>query len=472
MENNKDLYYVNLIINGIKNNDPLDVEKSMDLFFEKETTLRLFFLKQKYNNFNLLEMAANFNNWEAFEKLYNLLAVKYDNIHFVVNDKETFIKNVLEKSPKKTIESMLKVLINNKDTFIFKNILTLPKKKREEILPFVLNVLKENNFNFQDKLLISRRYLTPIVSAILYSDWSDVEIEMLNSYIEEKLDLDKMKLDIGVIADNQEKIQYLFSKGLNLFNNFELDESDDSNPYACYKFNNYFEMLLFDDNLSYEVLVLSLNKKPNDLDINKIVGFNCIDVFQKYLVSGNFNYCLLMLEHGLDLSNTKNDHYNDCLINTLLNNSEADNENKLIEILIERLIEYPILLRHNTSYIDIDHPLLSIKKSKNINGEDLYQKLIQNKENEMDLLSFIEKRISCLIIDDSNYLDNAFNLLKLIKKENIVIDLLNKALDKTPHIDNNIKKVLITYKVEKEKHNLSKVMFDVTDVKHKKIKRL
>lgn len=453
MKNN--LNYVNNIMNEIDKDSAEGTKKAIADFIKKVDIMGFVLLKKEFSHFNLLEYSAKNNKWNAFLSCY--IALSNINTNNPINDIKMVSSNVLKKCDNEIIKKYLNLIIEKcdwKNLSLVEAIVELPKMIRDQKLKFILDTLKENNFDFNVKNRIGKYYNTLLNEAIENPEWTNEEVELLLQY---NKNIDKENINIERIVKNPSKIEWLMEYGIDIYKELSI-------PY----YKSYFNVLMSNKNLNSETLEIILNKNININEVKvKEYGYTEEkDLFITHLLHGNFEVCLTLLSKGKDINNLINYKTSDILYSFY-----EKRENNTIQIqkeLLSVLIKNPKIFYNDFTFISFTNPLITLYNMKDLDGENLVIKLLKNKvidkklfessvikycseKYEIEHLNSYINMLEVFSDDEKNEILNnmILTLERTEKKEEMTnIVLINKSLLEQKRLENCFDKKENKYKIK------------------------
>lgn len=453
MKNN--LNYVNNIMNEIDKDSAEGTKKAIADFIKKVDIMGFVLLKKEFSHFNLLEYSAKNNKWNAFLSCY--IALSNINTNNPINDIKMVSSNVLKKCDNEIIKKYLNLIIEKcdwKNLSLVEAIVELPKMIRDQKLKFILDILKENNFDFSIKNRIGKYYNTLLNEAIENPEWTNEEVKLLLQY---NKNIDKENINIDRIVKNPSKIEWLMEYGIDIYKELSI-------PY----YKSYFNVLMSNKNLNSETLEIILNKNININEVKvKEYGYTEEkDLFITHLLHGNFEVCLTLLSKGKDINNLINYKTSDILYSFY-----EKRENNTIQIqkeLLSVLIKNPKIFDNDFTFISFTNPLITLYNMKDLDGENLVIKLLKNKvidkklfessvikycseKYEIEHLNSYINMLEVFSDDEKNEILNnmILTLERTEKKEEMTnIVLINKSLLEQKRLENCFDKKENKYKIK------------------------
>ena len=453
MKNN--LNYVNNIMNEIDKDSAEGTKKAISDFMKKVDIMGFVLLKKEFSNFNLLEYSAKNNKWNAFLSCY--IALSNINTNNPINDIKMVSSNVLKKCDNEIIKKYLNLIIEKcdwKNLSLVEAIVELPKMIRDQKLKFILDTLKENNFDFNVKNRIGKYYNTLLNEAIENPEWTNEEVELLLQY---NNNIDKENINIDRIVKNSSKIEWLMKYGIDIYEELSI-------PY----YKSYFNVLIANKNLTSETLEIILNKNININEVKvKEYGYTEEkDLFITHLLHGNFEVCLTLLSKGKDINNLINYKTSDILYSFY--EKRKNNTIQIQKELLSVLIKNPKIFDNDFTFISFTNPLITLYNMKDLDGENLVIKLLKNKvidkklfessvikycseKYEIEHLNSYINMLEVFSDDEKNEILNnmILTLEKTEKKEEMTnIVLINKSLLEQKRLENCFDKKENKYKIK------------------------
>lgn len=417
MKNN--LNYVDKIMNEIDNDSFEGTKIAISDFMKKVDILGFALLKKEFNHFNLLEYSAKNNKWKAFLSCY--IALSNINTNNPINDIKMVSSNVLKKCDNEIIKKYLNLIIEKcdwKNLSLVEAIVELPKMIKDQKLKFILDTLKENNFDFSIKNRIGKYYNTLLNEAIENPDWTNEEVELLLSY---NNNIDKENINIDRIVKNPSKIKWLMEYGINIYEELSI-------PY----YKSYFNVLVSNKNLNSETLEIILNSNININEVKvKEYGYTEEkDLFITHLLHGNFEVCLTLLSKGKDINNLINYKTSDILYNFY--ETREKNTIQIQKELLSVLIKNPKIFDNDFTFISFTNPLITLYNMKDLDGEDLVIKLLKNKVIDKELFESSVIKY-CSEKYEIEHLNSYINMLEIFSddEKNEILNNMILALDTT-----------------------------------------
>ena len=453
MKNN--LNYVNNIMNEIDKDSAEGTKKAISDFMKKVDIMGFVLLKKEFSHFNLLEYSAKNNKWNAFLSCY--IALSNINTNNPINDIKMVSSNVLKKCDNEIIKKYLNLIIEKcdwKNLSLVEAIVELPKMIRDQKLKFILDTLKENNFDFNVKNRIGKYYNTLLNEAIENPEWTNEEVELLLQY---NKNIDKENINIERIVKNPSKIEWLMKYGIDIYEELSI-------PY----YKSYFNVLIANKNLTSETLEIILNKNININEVKvKEYGYTEEkDLFITHLLHGNFEVCLTLLSKGKDINNLINYKTSDILYSFY--EKRKNNTIQIQKELLSVLIKNPKIFDNDFTFISFTNPLITLYNMKDLDGENLVIKLLKNKvidkklfessvikycseKYEIEHLNSYINMLEVFSDDEKNEILNnmILTLEKTEKKEEMTnIVLINKSLLEQKRLENCFDKKENKYKIK------------------------
>ena len=456
MKNN--LNYVNNIMNEIDKDSAEGTKKAISDFMKKVDIMGFVLLKKEFSNFNLLEYSAKNNKWNAFLSCY--IALSNININNPINDIKMVSLNVFKKCDNEIIKKYLNLIIEKcdwKNLSLVEAIVELPKMIRDQKLKFILNTLKENNFDFSIKNRIGKYYNTLLNEAIENPEWTNEEVELLLSY---NNNIDKENINIDRIVKNPSKIEWLIKYGINIYKELSI-------PH----YKSYFNVLIANKNLTSETLEIILNKNININEVKvKEYGYTEEkDLFITHLLHGNFEVCLTLLSKGKDINNLINYKTSDILYNFY--ETRENNSIQIQKELLSVLIKNPKIFDNDFTFISFTNPLITLYSMKDLDGENLVIKLLKNKVIDKELFKSSVIKY-CSEKYEIEHLNSYINMLEVFSddEKNEILNNMILALETTEKKEEMTNIVLINKSLLEQKR--LETCFDKKENKYKVKQRL
>lgn len=452
------LNYVNNIMNEINKDSVEGTKKAIEDFMKNVDILGFALLKKEFNNFNLLEYAVKNNKWKAFLSCY--IALSNINTNNPINDIKIVSRNVLKKCDNERIKKYLNLIIEKcdwKNLSLVEAIVELPKSLRDKQLKFILDTLKENNFDFNIKNRIGKYYNTLLNEAIENPEWTNEEVELLLQY---NKNIDKENINIERIVKNPSKIKWLMEYGINIYEELSI-------PY----YKSYFNVLISNKNLISETLEMILNKNININEVKvKEYGYTEEkDLFITHLLHGNFEVCLTLLSKGKDINNLINYKTSDILYNFY--ESRKNNTIQIQKELLLVLIKTPKIFDNDFTFISFTNPLITLYSMKDLDGENLVIKLLKNKVIDKELFESSVIKY-CSEKYEIDHLNSYMNMLEVFSdnEKNEILNNMILALETTEKKE-EMKNIVLVHKSLLEQKRLENC-FDKKGNKYKVKQRL
>lgn len=454
----KNLNYVYKIIKEINKDSAEGTKKAIADFMKNVDIMGLFLLKQEFTHFYLLQRSAINKKWNAFLSCYiELLNINKNN---PINDIKIVSLNVLKAGDKDIIKKYLNLTIEKCDWKILlltEAIIELPKIIRDQKLKFILDTLKENNFDFNVKNRIGKYYNTLLNEAIENPEWTNEEVELLLSY---NNNIDKENINIDRIVKNPSKIKWLMEYGINIYKELSI-------PH----YKSYFNVLIANKNLISETLEIILNKNININEVKvKEYGYTEEkDLFITHLLHGNFEVCLTLLSKGKDINNLINYKTSDILYNFY--EIREKNTIQIQKELLLVLIKNPKIFDNDFTFISFTNPLITLYSMKDLDGENLVIKLLKNKVIDKELFESSVIKY-CSEKYEIEHLNSYMNMLEVFSdnEKNEILNNMILALETTEKKE-EMKNIVLVHKSLLEQKRLENC-FDKKGNKYKLKQRL